>query len=94
MHRNEYPRAFGPPALELARNETFTHTGNVVFAIAAGLVGTFITLKGIFYGAAAFASGMAVSALFIEGDHVDHEAARAGGETSGRNGGERHQAAR
>jgi MFS family permease len=73
----------------IARNETFTHTGNVVFAIAAGLLGTFVTLKGIFYAAAAFASGMAVSAIFIDGDHVDHEAARAGGDTRDGNGGER-----
>jgi predicted MFS family arabinose efflux permease len=73
----------------IARNETCTHTGNVVFVIAAGLVGTFVTLKGIFFGAAAFATGMAVSAFFIDGDHVDHEGARAGGGTSDGNGGER-----
>ena len=41
----------------LARNETFTHTGNVFFAIAAGAVGTLLALQGIFI-AAVFAAGM------------------------------------
>lgn len=62
----------------VARNETFTHGGNVVFAIAAGVVGTLLALQGIFYAAALFAAGMAASVYFIKEAHVNYEAARAG----------------
>ncbi len=62
----------------VARNEGFTHTGNVVFAVIAALVGTWLTLKGIFYAAAVFAAGMAPSALLIESSQVSYEAARGG----------------
>jgi MFS family permease len=61
-----------------ARNDVFTHTGNVVFASIAGLVGTLLALSGIFYGAAVFAAGMAGAVLFIQEKDVDYEAARAG----------------
>ncbi|MDQ2843212.1 MAG: MFS transporter [Acidobacteriota bacterium] len=64
----------------LARNEGFAHTGNVVFAIAAGAVGTLLALNGIFYAAAVFAAGMAPSALLIEESQVSYEAARGGTE--------------
>ncbi len=62
----------------VARNETFTHGGNVVFAIAAGAIGTLLALQGIFYAAAVFAAGMAVSVYFIKEAHVNYEAARGG----------------
>ncbi len=62
----------------VARNETFTHSGNVIFAILAGVVGTFLVLGGIFYTAALFAAGMAVAVMFISTEHVDYEAARGG----------------
>ena len=62
----------------VARNETFTHSGNVVFAATAGVVGSLIALATIFYSAAAFAAGMAIAALFIKEQHVNFEAARAG----------------
>lgn len=62
----------------VARNETLTHSGNVLFAIAAGLVGTLLALQGIFYAAAVFAAGMAVAVLFIRNGDVDFEGARAG----------------
>ncbi|HEX4164214.1 MAG TPA: MFS transporter [Bryobacteraceae bacterium] len=65
-------------SVRIARNETFTHGGNVVFAISAGIVGTLLALQGIFYAAAIFAAGMAVSVYFIRGSHVDYEAARSG----------------
>lgn len=60
----------------VARNETFTHTGNVFFAIAAGAVGTLLALQGIFIAAAVFAAGMIPSVFFIREEHVDYEAAR------------------
>ena len=62
----------------VARNESFTHSGNVVFAVAAGIAGTLASLGAIFYSAAAFASGMAGSAWFIKEQHVNYEAARGG----------------
>lgn len=62
----------------VARNETFTHGGNVAFAIGAGVVGTFMALQGIFIEAAIFAAGMVPSVFFIKEEHVDYEAARAG----------------
>ena len=67
----------------VARNEGFTHTGNVVFAGIAAAVGTWFALKGIFYAAAIFAAGMAPSALLIESSQVSHEAARGGTEPEG-----------
>jgi len=63
----------------IARNETLTHTGNVAFAVAAGAIGTFLALQGIFVAAAIFAAGMIPSVIFIKGEHVDYESARAGG---------------
>ncbi|MFL5304900.1 MAG: MFS transporter [Polyangia bacterium] len=62
----------------LARNEVFTHTGNVVFAIVAAIVGTMLALRGIFFAAAIFAAGMAGAAVFIREAEINYEAARAG----------------
>lgn len=62
----------------IARNEGLTHSGNVIFAIAAGAVGTLLALQGIFFAAAIFAAGMAPSALFIRQKEVSYEAARGG----------------
>lgn len=67
-------------AKRVARNETFTHGGNVAFAVSAGALGTLIALQGIFFAAAVFAAGMAPAALFIKNVDVDYEAARGGSE--------------
>jgi len=69
-------------ASRVARNEVFTHSGNVAFAVAAGAVGTLMALQGIFYGAAMFAAGMAPSVSFINEEDVSYEAARGGDESS------------
>ncbi len=69
-------------ARRVARNEVFTHGGNVAFAVAAGAVGTVLALQGIFYGAAMFAAAMAPSVYFINEKDVSYEAARAGEEGS------------
>ena len=61
----------------VARNETFTHTGNVIFALAAAGVATALAISGIFYAAAIFAAGMAAAVLFIGNADVSHEGARA-----------------
>jgi MFS family permease len=63
----------------IGRNETFTHGGNVVFAVIAGVVGQFLAVAGIFIEAAAFATGMAGASYMIRGKDVDQEAAREGG---------------
>jgi MFS family permease len=74
--RDELPR-------RLARNEVFTHSGNVTFAIIAGAVGTLLALSGIFYAAAIFAAGMAGAVVFIREEEVNYEAARGGGDGDG-----------
>jgi MFS family permease len=66
----------------IARNETFTHSGNVAFAIAAGAIGTLLVLQGIFYAAAVFAACMAPAAYLISENSVNYEAARGGDESS------------
>lgn len=63
----------------IARNEALTHTGNVVFAVAAGALGTLLALQGIFFAAAAFAFGMAPAVYFINQKTISYEAARGGG---------------
>ena len=70
-------------ASRVSRNESVTHSGNLLFAIAAGAIGTFLALQGIFYAAAAFAFGMAGAVLYIRTKDVSHEAARAAGEGEG-----------
>jgi MFS family permease len=52
-----------------------------VFAVAAGVIGTFLALQGIFVAAAVFAAGMIPSVAFVRKQHVDYEAARAGNGT-------------
>lgn len=71
VEKDQFPR-------RVARNEMFTHGGNVAFAVAAGAVGTALALQGIFYGAAVFAAGMAPAVYFINGNDVSYEAARGG----------------
>ncbi len=58
---------------QIARNEVYTHTGNVVFALIAGAVGTFIALQAILVEAAVFAGGMASSVFFIKKQRLRNE---------------------
>lgn len=62
----------------VSRNETFTHSGNVLYAAIAAVVGQMIAIAGLFYAAAIFAAGMVGSSLTIRGGDIDNEAARAG----------------
>ncbi len=62
----------------VARNETLTHTGNVVFALSAAAIGTLVELQGIFISAALFAAAMAPSAFLIRESETSYEAARGG----------------
>lgn len=58
----------------IARNEIFTHAGNIVFSIVASAVGTLLALQGIFYAAAVFAAGMVPAVYFIREKAVNYEA--------------------
>ncbi|QKQ73158.1 MFS transporter [Nostoc sp. TCL240-02] len=60
----------------IGRNETFNHAGNLLAATLAGLIGQFVTAKGIFFLVAAMAIGSSLSALRIRGREIDHELAR------------------
>jgi len=62
----------------VARNETLEHTGNMAFALVAGLAGALGDLQWIFYVAALFSGGMLASVLFIREDDVSYERSRSG----------------
>ena len=62
----------------IARNESYTHTENVVFAALAAAIGLLIAVRYIFFVAAVFAAGMGFSAFAVRSDDVNYEAARAG----------------
>jgi MFS family permease len=72
----------------VSRNETVTHSGNVLYAAIAAVVGQVLAIGTLFYAAALFAAGMVGSSLTIRKGDLDHEAARAGEE--GKEGGQEH----
>jgi MFS family permease len=61
----------------VGRNETFNHTGNVVFALLAGAIGTWLGQKWIFYASAMVAAGTVMAAASIRSEDVNNEVARA-----------------
>lgn len=63
-------------SVRIGRNEGFNHTGNVVAAVLAGLIGHFIAREGIFYLVAVIAVASIVSICFIEERDIDHQLAR------------------
>jgi len=64
----------------IGRNETFNHSGNVIAATLAALIGQFISRKGIFFLVGAMAAGSAISARSIRYKEIDQELARGGGD--------------
>lgn len=60
----------------IGRNETFNHSGNVLAAVLAGLIGEFISRKGIFFLVGAMAVGSAISARSLRYREIDNELAR------------------
>jgi len=64
----------------IGRNETFNHSGNVLAATLAGLIGQFISRKGIFFLVGAMAAASAISARLIRYKEIDQELARGGGD--------------
>lgn len=64
----------------IGRNETFNHSGNVLAATLAALIGQFISRKGIFFLVGAMAAASAISARSIRYKEIDQELARGGGD--------------
>jgi len=60
----------------IGRNEAFNHTGNLSFALLAGVVGTYISQASIFYASALLAAGSIAAALFIRERDINHRLAR------------------
>lgn len=60
----------------MGRNEAFNHTGNVVAAALAGLLGHFIGREWIFYLVAAMSLASILSVLRIRGSDIDNDLAR------------------
>ena len=58
------------------RNQTFNSAGNVVAAIAMGLIGYFLSNRGIFFFVAVFAAPTIVSLLMIRPGEINHDLAR------------------
>ncbi|GAB3901306.1 MFS transporter [Spirosoma agri] len=68
----------GPKALDkrVGRNETFNHAGNVFAALLAGLLGYYVSTKGIFLLLAAMSLLSSLSVWRIREEDIDHQLAR------------------
>lgn len=66
----------------ISRNEAINHFGNVLSAALAGLLGQFFGSKWIFFLVAAMSIGSVLSALWINPQDIDNQAARGCGEAS------------
>lgn len=60
----------------VGRNESFNHSGNVLAAILAGLVGQFIARRGIFFLVAVMAIASAIAVSRIRQREIDDQLAR------------------
>jgi predicted MFS family arabinose efflux permease len=58
------------------RNQTFNSAGNVVAAISMGLIGYFISNRGIFFFVMAFAIPTLLALWFIRPEEIDYDLAR------------------
>jgi MFS family permease len=63
----------------VGRNETFNHSGNLLAAVLAGLIGQFIARKGILFLVGIMAIASAYSVLRIREREIDYELARGDG---------------
>ncbi|WP_080054195.1 MFS transporter [Spirosoma aerolatum] len=68
----------GPKGLDkrVGRNETFNHAGNVFAAMLAGLLGYYVSTKGIFLLLAAMSVLSSLSIWRIREEDIDHQRAR------------------
>ncbi|MGA9721275.1 MAG: MFS transporter [Candidatus Binatus sp.] len=62
--------------LRQGRNQTFNSAGNVVAAVAMGLIGYFISNRGVFFFVVVLAIPTILSLLLIRPDEIDYELAR------------------
>lgn len=60
----------------MGRNEVWNHAGNVTAAIAAGLIGHFVSHEAIFYLVAFFSLLSMIAVLRVRAEHIDHRVAR------------------
>ena len=67
----------------VGRNESFNHFGNVVFALLAGAVGSWLGPRWIFYASAFVAAGTVAAASSIRSQDIDNEVARGASEEAG-----------
>jgi len=65
-------------ARRLGRNSAFDHAGNVVIALAAGLVGWAFSQRAVFLLVPLFSGAAVVAVLAIPGGAIDHARARGG----------------
>jgi predicted MFS family arabinose efflux permease len=63
------------------RNQTFNSAGNVVAAVAMGLIGYFISNRSVFFFVAILAVPTILSLLLIRPDEIDYEMARGAGDS-------------
>src|ERR1700730_8116578 len=63
-------------SLRQGRNQTFNSAGNVVAALAMGLIGYFISNRGFFFFVALLAIPTILSLLLIRADDIDYSLAR------------------
>ncbi len=62
----------------VSRNESFNHAGNLLAAVLAGALGTYLGYHWIFYLVCAFAVASAGIVTLIKPSEIDHERARGG----------------
>ncbi|MBD2754990.1 MFS transporter [Spirosoma validum] len=74
---------------QIGRNETFNHAGNVFAALLAGLIGYYVSPKGIFVLLAAMSLVSSVTIWQIREEDIDHELARGDGDTEGGDSGDK-----
>jgi predicted MFS family arabinose efflux permease len=58
------------------RNQTFNSAGNVVAALAMGLIGYFVSNRGVFFFVTALAAPTILSLVLIRPDEIDYDLAR------------------
>lgn len=68
----------------VSRNESFNHGGNLLAAVLAGALGTYLGYHWIFYLVCAFAVASAGIVALINPAEIDHERARGGEDASGK----------
>ena len=65
------------------RNQMFNSAGNVVAALSMGLIGYFLSNRGVFFFVIALSIPVMLALLLIRPDEIDYELARGSNETSG-----------